>query len=135
MFNVYNQNKEMYNKLNLSFEISSCSFLSKDEFKKLDPSLDKNAIAVLKEIDTDDHTTPESHENFNSEEYQYAITLCGCVELIDDKWKKNDFRNWNLDNPPDTDKGDLQEYRRVRDEVITNVNELFESIKIKYKNM
>ena len=57
------------------------------------------------------------------------ISCCGCGSKLDpaDKlaWKQQRvFADWNLDDPPAIDPGDLSEYRRVRDEVKAKVQEL-----------
>ena len=55
-----------------------------------------------------------------------AVLQCG-DKLDGEKavWKRRPmFEDWNLDDPPATDKGDLDEYRRVRDEIRTKVEGL-----------
>merc|ERR1719428_1560739 len=44
-------------------------------------------------------------------------------------WKQRGrFEDWNLDDPPAIDPGDLSEYRRVRDECKAKVQELLASL-------
>ena len=52
----------------------------------------------------------------------------GCGSKLDGErevWKSRPvFQDWNLDAPPATDPGDLSEYRRVRDEIKAEVEEM-----------
>ncbi len=61
--------------------------------------------------------------------FDVVISCCGCGDKLtgDGKgsWKKRAvFEDWNLDDPPTTDPGDLSEYRRVRDEIKVKVEQL-----------
>jgi len=60
----------------------------------------------------------------------------GCGSKLDgagkEEWKARAcFEDWNLDDPPAIDPGDLSEYRRVRDEVKAKVLQLLEKIRTK----
>ncbi|CAK0862530.1 unnamed protein product [Prorocentrum cordatum] len=60
--------------------------------------------------------------------HRWRISCCGCGSKLDgDKqvWKERSvFEDWNLDDPPAIDPGDLSAYRRVRDEIKVKVEEL-----------
>ena len=61
--------------------------------------------------------------------FDVVISCCGCGDKLTgdgkDSWKKRAvFEDWNLDDPPTTDPGDLSEYRRVRDEIKVKVEQL-----------
>ena len=45
---------------------------------------------------------------------KFYLASCAVVQLYQIAWKKRDFYDWNLDDPPAIDPGDLSEYRRVR---------------------
>uniref|UniRef100_A0A7S4Q8K9 Phosphotyrosine protein phosphatase I domain-containing protein n=1 Tax=Alexandrium monilatum TaxID=311494 RepID=A0A7S4Q8K9_9DINO len=70
--------------------------------------------------------------DFRPEDFDVVISCCGCGSKLDgDKevWKKRAvFQDWNLDDPPAIDTGDLAAYRRVRDEAKAKVLELLESL-------
>ena len=74
--------------------------------------------------------------DFNASDFDVVISCCGCGSRLDgtnfDPAAYGfDFDDWNLDDPPATDPGDLSEYRRVRDEIKVKVEELLTAIKTK----
>ena len=71
-------------------------------------------------MDLSDHKS-KSMKDFDPNDFDIVISMCGCgVKLDGDDvkaWKQQDiFEDWNLDDPPKLDTGDLTVYRRVRDE-------------------
>eukprot|EP00420_Gonyaulax_spinifera_P037100 CAMPEP_0197871202 /NCGR_PEP_ID=MMETSP1439-20131203/1698_1 /TAXON_ID=66791 /ORGANISM="Gonyaulax spinifera, Strain CCMP409" /LENGTH=153 /DNA_ID=CAMNT_0043490133 /DNA_START=70 /DNA_END=531 /DNA_ORIENTATION=- len=94
----------------------------------------EGAITVMKEEGIDiSGFTSDAMADFKPEDFNAVISCCGCGSKLDgDKaaWKERDtFDDWNLDDPPAIDPGDLSAYRRVRDETKAKVLELLESLK------
>eukprot|EP00931_Biecheleriopsis_adriatica_P071087 TRINITY_DN4493_c0_g1_i4.p2 TRINITY_DN4493_c0_g1~~TRINITY_DN4493_c0_g1_i4.p2 ORF type:complete len:137 (+),score=34.20 TRINITY_DN4493_c0_g1_i4:606-1016(+) len=89
----------------------------------------EGAITVMKEAGVDiSGFTSDAMADFKPEDFDVVISCCGCGSKLDgDKsaWKKRSvFADWNLDDPPAIDPGDLSSYRRVRDECKQKVEEL-----------
>ena len=87
------------------------------------------AITVMNEIGIDiTGQTSDAVADYKSSDYDAVVSCCGCGSKLDgDKevWKQRViFEDWNLDDPPAIDPGDLSEYRRVRDETKLKVQEL-----------
>ena len=88
------------------------------------------AITVMGEAGVDiSGFSSDAVADFKPEDFDIVISCCGCGSKLDpaDKlaWKQQRvFADWNLDDPPAIDPGDLSEYRRVRDEVKAKVQEL-----------
>jgi len=68
-----------------------------------------------------------------SKDFDVVISCCGCGNKLqgpNEVWKeRTTFEDWNLDDPPAIDPGDLSAYRRVRDELKEKVVELIEALK------
>jgi len=93
----------------------------------------EGAITVMKEAGVDISSfTSDAMADFKPEDFDVVISCCGCGDKLDgDKevWKKRPiFMDWNLDDPPAIDPGDLSAYRRVRDEVKVRVEELLRTL-------
>eukprot|EP00929_Paragymnodinium_shiwhaense_P038471 TRINITY_DN20317_c0_g1_i1.p2 TRINITY_DN20317_c0_g1~~TRINITY_DN20317_c0_g1_i1.p2 ORF type:complete len:137 (+),score=34.89 TRINITY_DN20317_c0_g1_i1:602-1012(+) len=92
------------------------------------------AIEVMKEVGIDISAfTSDAVADFEAAKFNVVISCCGCGSKLDgeDKvaWKKQDkFDDWNLDDPPAIDPGDLSAYRRVRDEIKVKCEELLASL-------
>jgi len=92
------------------------------------------AITVMQEAGVDISAfTSDAVADFSPEDFDVVISCCGCGSKLDteDKvaWKQRArFEDWNLDDPPAIDPGDLSEYRRVRDECKAKVQELLTSL-------
>lgn len=88
------------------------------------------AITVMGEKGVDISSfTSDAMASYKPDDFDVVISCCGCGSKLDgaDKiaWKKRTvFEDWNLDDPPAIDPGDLSEYRRVRDEVEAKVKDL-----------
>lgn len=87
------------------------------------------AITVMGEVGIDiAEFTSDAMADFEAKDFTVVISCCGCGDKLDgDKtvWKKRPlFEDWNLDDPPAIDPGDLSEYRRVRDEIKAKCAEL-----------
>merc|ERR1719414_1761833 len=76
--------------------------------------------------------TSDAMADFKPEDFDVVISCCGCGTKLDgdkEAWKKRPvFMDWNLDDPPAIDPGDLSAYRRVRDEAKAKVQELLEKL-------
>ena len=64
--------------------------------------------------------TSDDVRDFRAGDFDIVISCCGCGAKLDPDdlkaWKQQErFFDWNLDDPPAIDPGDLSEYRRVRD--------------------
>uniref|UniRef100_A0A6U3RXS2 Phosphotyrosine protein phosphatase I domain-containing protein n=1 Tax=Octactis speculum TaxID=3111310 RepID=A0A6U3RXS2_9STRA len=90
------------------------------------------AITVMAEVGVDiSGYSSDAVADFSATDFDCAISCCGCGSKLDpaDKvaWKQRAiFEDWNLDDPPAMDPGDLSAYRRVRDEIKVKVQELLE---------
>jgi arsenate reductase len=88
-----------------------------------------NAVTVMKEVGVDisQYTSHALTEYSPFDGYAAVVSLCGCLEFVPDTWKSDSvdsFVDWDLDDPPALDPGDLSVYRRVRDEVLDRVQAL-----------
>ena len=64
--------------------------------------------------------------DFNPENYDAVISLCGCGVNLPTEWVLRDvFEDWQLDDPEDQS---IDTFRRVRDEVKERVIKLIESL-------
>ena len=71
-------------------------------------------------------------KEFAASDFDVVISCCGCSDKLNNEyasWRQQAvFQDWNLDDPPQTDPGDLSEYRRVRDQIKEKVSELIKSL-------
>lgn len=90
----------------------------------LQPSMvNSSAKAVMYEIGIDlNPYTSKSIDTFQSNEWDYVISLCGCASSLPFGWQAT--HQWDVHDPPNIDRGELSAYRKVRDDVITNCNQL-----------
>ncbi|MDF0554709.1 arsenate reductase, glutathione/glutaredoxin type [Kamptonema sp. UHCC 0994] len=88
------------------------------------------AIQVMSEIGIDiTDQTSDPLSNFNAEDYDAVISLCGCGVNLPEEWVLREvFEDWQLDDP---DGQPIETFHRVRDEVKERVNKLVESLTIK----
>ncbi|CAE8728438.1 unnamed protein product [Polarella glacialis] len=94
----------------------------------------EGAIVVMKEAGVDISSySSDAMADFKPEDFDIVISCCGCGSKLDgehEAWKKQRvFEDWNLDDPPAIDPGDLSAYRRVRDEGKAKVEQLLASLK------
>jgi len=69
--------------------------------------------------------TSDSVADFSPGDFDVVVSCCGCGDKLTAPWRDHPgFEDWNLDDPPATDPGDLSEYRRVRDECKAKVENL-----------
>jgi len=79
------------------------------------------------------HFSSDDMADFKAADFSHVISCCGCGTKLDEPskatWKARPvFEDWNLDDPPAADPGNLSEYRRVRDEVRAKVEELVKAL-------
>ncbi len=81
------------------------------------------AIEVMSEIGIDiTNQTCNPLSDFQAEDYDAVISLCGCGVNLPDAWVLREvFEDWQLDDP---DGQPLDTFRRVRDEIKERVNKL-----------
>ncbi|KAJ1461936.1 phosphotyrosine protein phosphatase I superfamily [Pelagophyceae sp. CCMP2097] len=95
------------------------------------------AVVVMNEVGVDISSfKSDAVADYGHTEFSVVISCCGCGSKLDgagkEEWKARAcFEDWNLDDPPAIDPGDLSEYRRVRDEVKAKVLQLLEKIRTK----
>uniref|UniRef100_A0A7S2P0M7 Phosphotyrosine protein phosphatase I domain-containing protein n=1 Tax=Zooxanthella nutricula TaxID=1333877 RepID=A0A7S2P0M7_9DINO len=94
----------------------------------------EGAITVMSEAKVDiSKFTSDAMADFSPDAFDIVISCCGCGDKLNGEkevWKKRSvFEDWNLDDPPAIDPGDLSAYRRVRDEVKAKVEDLLNFIK------
>lgn len=87
------------------------------------------AIQVMSEIGIDiTDQTSDPLSNFNAEDYDAVISLCGCGVNLPEAWVLREvFEDWQLDDP---DGQPIETFHRVRDEVNERVNKLLNSLAI-----
>ena len=87
---------------------------------------------MMKEVGIDiSNFSSDAMDDFDPMTFHAVISCCGCGSKLDGErevWKSRPvFQDWNLDDPPATDPGDLSEYRRVRDEIKAEVEEMLKT--------
>jgi arsenate reductase (thioredoxin) len=85
------------------------------------------AIEVMKEIDIDiTAQTSKPLSDFQAEDYDAVISLCGCGVNLPDAWVSREvFEDWQLDDP---DGQPLEVFHRVRDEIKERVVQLIQKL-------
>ncbi|OCR00187.1 arsenate reductase, glutathione/glutaredoxin type [Oscillatoriales cyanobacterium USR001] len=85
------------------------------------------AIQVMSEIGIDiTNQTSKPLSDFNAEDYDAVISLCGCGVNLPSEWVLREvFEDWQLDDP---DGQPIEIFHRVRDEVKERVVKLVESL-------
>lgn len=89
--------------------------------------VDPISLQVMAEIGIDiSQQTSKALSDFNPEDYDAVISLCGCgVNLPTDWVIREVFEDWQLDDPEGES---LDIFRRVRDEVKERVEALIEKL-------
>ena len=84
------------------------------------------AIATMQAVGVDiRHQTSKSLSEFNPEEFDIVISLCGCgVSLPTDWLMRETFQDWELDDPAEQP----EIFPRVRDEIKERVEQLLQTI-------
>jgi glutathione/glutaredoxin type arsenate reductase len=78
--------------------------------------VDPTTVQVMSEIGIDiSNQTSKPLSDFNPEDYDAVISLCGCGVNLPTEWLLRDvFQDWQLDDPEGQP---IETYRRVRDEI------------------
>jgi arsenate reductase len=84
------------------------------------------AIATMKDAGVDiSNQTSKPLSDFNPEDFDVVISLCGCGVNLPPEWLTRDvFEDWQLDDPAEQP----EIFPRVRDEVRERVTRLIESL-------
>ena len=84
------------------------------------------AIATMKDAGVDiSRQTSKALSDFNPEEFDVVISLCGCGVNLPPEWVTREvFEDWQLDDPAEQP----EIFPRVRDEVRERVTRLIESL-------
>ena len=85
--------------------------------------VDPITVQVMSEIGIDiSNQTSKALDNFNPENFDAVISLCGCGVNLPQEWLLRDvFADWQLDDPEGEN---IDTFRRVRDEVKERVIQL-----------
>lgn len=85
------------------------------------------AIQVMEEIGIDIRDqTSKPLSDFQAENYDAVISLCGCGVNLPSEWVMQDiFEDWQLDDP---DGQPMETFHRVRDEIKERVAQLIEKL-------
>ncbi len=85
------------------------------------------AVEVMQEIGVDiTHQTSDPLSDFQAEDYDAVISLCGCGVNLPEAWVLREvFEDWELEDP---DGKSLETFRTVRDEIKARVSKLIEAI-------
>ncbi len=84
------------------------------------------AISTMKDVGVDISTqTSNPLSDFNPEDFDVVISLCGCGVNLPPEWVTRDvFEDWQLDDPAEQP----EIFPRIRDEVRERVARLIESL-------
>ncbi|HEY9838606.1 MAG TPA: arsenate reductase, glutathione/glutaredoxin type [Vampirovibrionales bacterium] len=85
------------------------------------------AVEVMQEIGVDiTHQTSDPLGDFQAEDYDAVISLCGCGVNLPEAWVLREvFEDWELEDP---DGKSLETFRTVRDQIKARVSKLIEAI-------
>ena len=85
--------------------------------------VDPTTIQVMSEVGIDiSNQTSKPLSDFNPEDYDVVISLCGCGVNLPEAWVLREvFQDWQLDDPEGES---VDTFRRVRDEVKERVANL-----------
>ncbi|MBC1238743.1 arsenate reductase, glutathione/glutaredoxin type [Nostoc sp. 2RC] len=89
--------------------------------------VDPKTIDIMSEIGIDiSNQTSKPLSDFQAEDYDAVISLCGCGVNLPQQWVLRDvFEDWQLDDPEGQA---IEVFRRVRDEVKERVLKLIDSL-------
>ncbi len=85
--------------------------------------VDPITVVVMKEIGIDiSSQTSKPLSDFNPEDFDAVISLCGCGVNLPEAWVLRDiFEDWQLDDP---EGHSIEKFREVRDQVEAKVENL-----------
>lgn len=86
-----------------------------------------NAIKAMSEVGIDiSNQTSKPLSNFNPEDYDIVISLCGCGVNLPEKWlTREGFEDWQLDDPAGKS---MESFRQIRDKIQERVERLVHSL-------
>lgn len=89
--------------------------------------VDPKTVEIMSEIGIDiSNQKSKPLSDFNPEDYNAVISLCGCGVNLPPEWVTRDiFEDWQLDDP---EGGDIETYRRIREEVKQRVIKLIATL-------
>ncbi|MBD2090599.1 arsenate reductase, glutathione/glutaredoxin type [Microcoleus sp. FACHB-1515] len=89
--------------------------------------IDPLVVEVMSEVGIDvRNQASKSLKNFEPEDYDIVISLCGCGVNLPQNWVLREiFQDWQLDDPEGQP---IDTFRRVRDEVKDRVTKLLKSL-------
>jgi arsenate reductase len=89
--------------------------------------VDPIAVKVMSEIGIDiSQQSSKPLDNFNPEDYDIVISLCGCGVNLPEAWVLREvFEDWQLDDPAG---GSIETFRQVREQVKERVIKLIASL-------
>ncbi len=89
--------------------------------------VDPKTVEIMSEIGIDiSNQKSKPLSDFNPEDYNAVISLCGCGVNLPSEWVTRDiFEDWQLDDP---EGGDIETYRRIREEVKQRVIKLIATL-------
>ncbi|MEN9216079.1 MAG: arsenate reductase, glutathione/glutaredoxin type [Gloeomargarita sp. HHBFW_bins_162] len=87
--------------------------------------VDPLTVQVMQEVGIDiSQQESKPLSNFHAEDFDAVISLCGCGVNLPPEWVTRDyFADWQLDDP---EGGDLDTFRRIRDQVKERVVQLLQ---------
>jgi glutathione/glutaredoxin type arsenate reductase len=89
--------------------------------------VDPKTIEIMSEIGIDiSNQKSKPLSDFNPEDYDAVISLCGCGVNLPPEWVTRDiFEDWQLEDPEGKD---IETFRRIREEVKERVIKLIETL-------
>lgn len=89
--------------------------------------VDPKTVEIMSEIGIDiSNQKSKPLSNFNPEDYDAVISLCGCGVNLPPEWVTRDiFEDWQLDDPEGKD---IETFRRIREEVKQRVIKLIDTL-------
>lgn len=89
--------------------------------------VDPRTVEIMSEVGIDiSNQTSKPLSDFNAEDYDAVISLCGCGVNLPEEWVTREvFQDWQLDDPEGKP---IDTFRRVRAEVKARVEKLVQSL-------
>ncbi|AFZ30432.1 protein tyrosine phosphatase [Gloeocapsa sp. PCC 7428] len=93
-------------------------------------AVDPTTVEVMSEVGIDiSNQTSKPLSDFNPEDYDAVISLCGCGVNLPEAWVLREvFQDWQLDDPEGES---VDKFREVREQVKERVEKLIESLSSK----
>lgn len=90
-------------------------------------AVDPTTVEVMSEVGIDiSNQTSKPLSDFNPEDYNAVISLCGCGVNLPEAWVLRDvFQDWQLDDPEGES---VDKFREVREQVKERVEKLVASL-------